>query len=302
MRGKRKQKGSLALGFAATVGVLSILTVGLYLSSSYVPQLPIPDKLPTYGGVLGRYVPQNFLQVTLDNVSAIRLVNNSFVNNQVFLNLDEPKLSMNSTDVNLRLSIAFSQPNASVNIVLLNPLAFKKATLAFESTTSPSSRNANFTLYTVIDRTEKTPTGYWITTLPKDYALAYSAGALPALQVLDNIIGVYNGTAPSILARQDIDRMLYTVDGPSHLALGIQNFAGVVRTGQVTLIAVDTARQSAYISYVVKFSDSDQASSQVGRVKSVYLSAHQFVVYDELVKAVEIQPVSNLRVAIGLAG
>jgi hypothetical protein len=118
-----------------------------------------------------------------------------------------------------------------------------------------------------------------------------------------HILNVYSGKAASILNRTDVDRMLYAVNGTEgHLALGIQNFPGSVQTGNATLISVDARQNYAVISYVVRFNDAGQASAQVGAVKSAYISAHQYFQYDELVKAVEVQPVSQLKVAVGLVG
>jgi len=131
----------------------------------------------------------------------------------------------------------------------------------------------------------------------------YSPGANDAFQGLKHILNVYLGNVPSILIRSDVDRMLYAVNGTQgHLALGIQNFAGSVRTGNATLISVDADRTSTYVSYVVRFADASEASAQLGAVKSAYISAHQFFQFGELVKAVEVQPDSQLKVAVGLVG
>ncbi len=300
---KTAKRGSLALGFLITVGVLSLLIVGLYISGSGIPVLQIPIQLPEYGGLLGRYAPSNALQVSYDNLTAIRAINQSLISNKQFLNLDEPRITLNTTELTSRLTVALSRPNATVDAGFLTPDAFRRLSTAFSTTSAPSVRVGNFTLYTVVDRHAKLVQAFWITLIPRDRGVAYSPGALPALEAVEQIIGVNNGTLSSILANQDVVRMLYTVDGTQgHLALGIQNFAGAVRTGQATLIAVDALQATAQISYVVRFLNPSQASEQTGAVKSVYLTAHLFVRYDELVKAVEIQPASNLRAAISLVG
>jgi hypothetical protein len=300
---KKSKKGGLALGFIAAVGILSILTVGLYISGTGIPVVQIPSPLPKYGGLLGKYVPSNALQVSFDNLTAIRAINRSVVSNLSFLSLKEPNVTISTSELSARLAISLTKPNASVEAAFLARDVFRNLAAAFGTTSVPSLQVGNFTLYTVAGRNASALKAYWITLIPKDMAVAYSPGALPALSALEQIIGVYNGSISSILTNQDISRMLYAVNGTrGHLALGIQNFAGVVRSGQATLIAVDAAQQSAQISYVVRFVDSTQAAGQTGAVKKAYLSAHQLVRFDELVKAVEIQPASNLRVAIGLFG
>jgi len=300
---RKPKKGGLALGFVAAVGVLSIFTAVLVFTGSGIPVLQIPSQLPEYGGLLGRYAPSNALQVSYDNLTAIREFNRTVLANQPFLSLKEPYVTVNTSGMSARLAISLSNPNASIEAGFLGPGVFRLLDTAFNATSAPSTRLGNFTLYSVEGRNASARQAYWITLIPKDRAVVYSQGALAALDALKQIIGVYNGSRPSILGNLNIDRMLYAVNGTQgHLALGIQNFAGTVRTGQATLIAVDAAVQAAQISYVVRFQDSTQAAAQTGAVKSAYIEAHQFSRYDELIKAVEIQPVSNLRVAVGLVG
>jgi hypothetical protein len=303
MSRKKPKKGGLAIGFVAAVGVLSILTAVLLTSGSGIPVLQIPSQLPEYGGLLGRYAPSDALQVSYDNLTAIREINSTILANQPFLSLKEPYVTLNTSGMSARLALSLSKPNASIEAGFLGPAVFRSLASTFRATSAPSTRLGNFTLYSVEDRNASARQAYWITLIPKDMAIVYSPGALPALDALKQIIGVYNGSRPSILADSNMDRMLYAVNGTQgHLALGIQNFAGTVRSGQATLIAVDAAVQSAQVSYVVRFQDSTQAAAQTDAVKSAYISAHQFFRYDELVKAVEIQPLSNLRVALGVVG
>ncbi len=300
---KKSKKGGLALGFLLTFGILSIVVGGLYIAGSSIPVLPIPSQLPKYGGLLGRYAPSDALQVSYDNLTAIRAINGTVLSNKRFLSLTEPHVALNTGEMSSRLAISLSKPNASVEAGFLTSDAFRGVATAFSTTSAPSVRFGNFTLYSVADANASARKAYWVTLIPEDMAVAYSPGALPARDALEQIIGVHNGSLSSILANQNIDRMLYAVNGPQgHLALGIQNFPGVVRNGQATLIAVDAGQQAEQISYVVRFLDPTQAAAQTGAVKSAYISAHQFVRYDELVKAVEIQPVSNLRLALGVVG
>lgn len=300
---KKPRKGGLAFGFLAAIGVLSILTAVLLTSGPGIPVLQIPSQLPEYGGLLGRYVPSNVLQVSYDNLTAIRVLSNTTLANQPFLSLKEPHVTLNTSGMSGRLAVILSNPNASIETGFLGPASFRSLATAFSATSAPSSHLGNFTLYSVEGTNATARQVYWITLIPKDMAVVYSPGALSALDALKQIIGVFDGTRPSILADLNTDRMLYAVNGTrGHLALGIQNFAGTVRSGQATLIAVDAVVQSAQISYVVRFQDSTQAAAQTGAVKAAYIDAHQFFRYDELIKAVEIQPVSNLRVAVGVVG
>jgi hypothetical protein len=304
---RKSKRGGVALGFVLTVGILSLLTLALLESNPGVIVVPIPDKLPTYSGFLQRYAPTDALQVSFDNLTAIRAVNKSAIANQQFFALDQPHVSMDTTSISWRLTIGLSNPNATVTIATLDQRSFDNAsallTTAGSSSAIPTDKVGNVTMYAAAGKVSGEVQAYWLAMLPADRALVYSPGANDALQGLKHVLGVQLGTVQSILTRNDVDRMLFAVNGTQgHLALGIQNFAGTVRTGNATLISVDADHTSAYISYVVRFADASEASSQVGAVKSAYISAHQFFLFGELVKAVEVQPFSQLRVAVGLVG
>ena len=304
---KKSKRGSVALGFILTVAVLSLLTLALIESNPGVTVVQIPDQLPTYSGFLQRYAPSDALQVSFDNLTAIRAVNRSVIASGQLFVLDTPHVSVNTTDVAWRLTIALSIPNATVTVVTLDPRSFGNLsatlTAAGQSNAIPTDRAGNLTAYAAAGTLSGEIQAYWLTLIPSDRALVYSPGAADALQALKHVVGVYVGSVPSILNRTDVDRMLYAVNGTQgHLALGIQNFAGSVRTANATLISVDSDSKSAYISYVVRFSDSTYAAAQVGTVKTDYNNAHQFFQFGELVKAVEVQPISQLKVGIGLVG
>jgi hypothetical protein len=304
---KKSKRGSVALGFILTLAVLSLLTLALLESNQGVTVVQIPDKLPTYSGFLQRYAPSDALQVSFDNLTAIRAVNKSVIASGQLFVLDTPHASVNTTDVAWRLTVALSTPNATVTVVTLDARSFGNLSdtlaAAGQSNAVPTGKAGNFTAYAAAGTQSGEIQAYWLTLIPSDRALVYSPGADSALQALKHVVGVYLGTVPSILSRTDVNRMLYAVNGTQgHLALGIQNFAGSVRTANATLISVDADSKSAYISYVVRFSDATYAASQVGVVKSDYISAHQFFQFGELVKAVEVQPISQLKVGIGLVG
>jgi hypothetical protein len=306
---KKSKRGSVALGFVVTVGVLSLFTLVL-LESNRAPSVTVeqmPDKVPSYSGLLQQYAPSDALQVSFDNLTAIRAINQSVITNQQFFELDQPKVSMNTTAIGWRLTIGLTIPNATVTIVTLDPGTFSSvaASLAVAGNTDavPTEKAGNLTLYAVAGTQAGEVSAYWLTVIPEQRALLYSPGANDAFQAVQSILKVYHGSAPSILSQTGFDRMLYTVNGTeNHLALGIQNFAGSVQSGNATVIAVDASQTSALINYVVRFADANQASSQVGAVKAAYISADQFFQYGEMVKAVEAQPISQLKIAVGLVG
>ncbi len=305
---KKPKRGSVALGFVVTVGVLSLFTFVLLESSANnraVTVVQIPSNIPAYSGLLQRYAPSDSLPVRFDNLTAIRAINQSVIANQQFFELDEPSVSIGTLAVDSRLTIGLTVPNDTVTIATLDPAAFANLTAALEGASSviPTEKIANMTAYAAAGTQSNETQAYWLTLVPSDRALVYSPGANDALQALQHVIGVYRGTVASILTDTEVDRMLYAVNGTEgHLALGIQNFAGSVQTGQATVISVDSAQSSVVFTYVVRFTDANQAAAQVAAVQAAYISAHQFFRYDELVKAVEVQPISQLKVGVGLVG
>jgi hypothetical protein len=306
---KRPKRGSVALGFVVTVGILSLVTVALLEVGGgvSVTVVQMPSTLPAYSGFLGQFVPGDALQASFDNLTAIRAVNESVISTQQFFELDQPRVSVNTSSIGWRLTVGLTTPNATVNVATLDPASFdalsSSLTAAGNSNAVPTQKAGNLTLYAAAGKLSGEVQAYWLTVIPGERALVYSPGANDALQAVEKVVNVYFGKAASILDQTQVDRMLYAVNGTrGHLALGIQNFPGSVRSGQATVIAVDASPTSALIDYVVRFADADSAQSQVSAVKATYISAHQFFIYDELVKAVEVQPVSQLKVAVGLVG
>jgi hypothetical protein len=304
---RKSKRGGVALGFVLTVGILSLLTLALVESNPGIVVVQMPDKLPAYSGLLERWAPSDALQVSFNNLTAIRAINQSVVAKQQFFELDEPPVALNTTAIAWRLTVGLAIPNATITMAALDARSFGNLSAGLTSaglnSLVPTDRVGNMTLYAVAGRLSGQIQAYWVTVMAADRVLAYSLGSTDALQGLKHVVNVYLGKVPSILSRSDVDRMIYAVNGTEgHLALGIQNFAGSVRTGNATLISIDADRTSTYISYVVRFTDATEASAQVAQVKSTYLSAHQFFQFGELVKAVEVQPDSQLKVAVGLVG
>src|SRR5439155_4309940 len=139
--------------------------------------------------------------------------------------------------MNSRLTIGLTVPNPTVTVALLTPSGFAEAFSAFESTTLPYSQVGPSRLFSVSNIAGGRSTATWVTLLGDDQGIAFAEGALPAFDAMNRVLGVRNGTSSSILVRQDVQRLFYTVNGTAnHLAIGIQNFPGAVTTGQTTLV------------------------------------------------------------------
>ena len=301
---KQKRGQRTAIAFAATVIVL--LGVLVYLDFPRTEQVPlygIPDNLPFYGGVLRHYVPLPALEASFDNLTLVRQVNSSLFYNNLLLSLENPNVTITSSTVTARLTVAFDDPNATVTALFLTQTMFSDAQALFEGSGSPSQAYSSYTLYTVKDTTGKTPVGDWVTLVPANRSILYSQGALDANQALKKVLDTVDGHAKSILEAKDIARMVYAANGTvGHAAFGIQNFTGAVGTGLKTVIAVDARGGNVSINYVVRFNGTEFAQTQITQIKSVYLGAQTFAIYDENVRATEKAPYSYLRTAIGIVG
>ena len=94
--------------------------------------------------------------------------------------------------------------------------------------------------------------------------------------------------------------MFYIDGGPNdHLAFTIQNFPGLVSTGEMTVQFADLNQSMVKSSAIVKFGSSDTALSQFDFTKQEYQFTYQyFAIYDQYVLAQKTQPVANLFGAI----
>src|SRR5207244_10374637 len=167
------------------------------------------------------------------------------------------------------------QPDSTVIVALLRSDGYLRIAGALRSFPQPPTVIGNRTACSVADNGTGRKLAYWLTLVPNRGALIFSQGALEALGGIRRIVGVMNGTVNSILSNVEVARMVYVVNGTNHLALGIQNFPGVVRTGLGTLISVDSKGQSLEITYVIRFNGTATATSQAQTVQADFLPARQ---------------------------
>ena len=297
---KRRKPRAVMYSFLVTVAVLGGLTAGLYLTSTQVRVLHLPQTVPTYQDVWGRYVPSDVLLFGFENYTMVRSLNVSFPTFDKVLDLVTPRVSLNSKDVSSFLTIVFQTPNQTLDIAFVKHDAFSTIATLLAASGSETRVGIN-SLFYVANRAPQGIEFGWLAVLRGDDAIAYAKGTANAKLVIEQSLGVSNGSSISVLTRTDLRQMLYTVDGPSgHLAIGWQNFPGAVRTGEMTLTVVDRVEQSVRTNFVVKFSDPSMAISQYGVVRSTYLSATQFTVYDSYVQVVESNTLKQLVAQVRL--
>jgi hypothetical protein len=219
----------------------------------------------------------------------------------VLFQIISPKLELKNSEIKSVISIVFASPNVTLDIAFVGQTTFDRFSRTLAEQGELPVNVGDSTLYEVRVNPGPNIQLGWLAVIPRDHAIAFSAGTGSARTAITESLSVLNGGSPSILTRKDVNQMLYTVGGAAgHLGIQVQNFPGVVRTGEMTLVSVDATGGSAQVSYVVKFADSQTASSQYGAMKSAFLSSHQFTIYGNYVKAVEYQPISAVEGAVRL--
>ena len=303
---RKKGKNRVKISFAATILVLSAISVVAYSLSFRVPSYSIPANLPPYGGIIGRYAPSNSLQVTFANFSAIRGYNASAVPNKQLVNLIKPGVTvhMNAVEAEILVTVLNSalRINSTGTAAVLSAGAFSNMSQALSKSGLNPVEEQGFPLYRVNDSSNGRTKTEWITLNPGGSSVLFAEGNVDARAVVVSMLSVWQGNTPSILSLRNMTRMLYPVGGVSHLALSIQNFTGEVLSGNGGVVTVDVANQEVQFTHVVRFISSGAASSQVGQVQAVYRYSSEFSQWEEFVKATQTYSMTNLEGAVALTG
>ncbi len=306
MKRGRKRSNRVKLSFAATILVLTLITVIAYTFSFGIPQYSIPSSLAPYTGLIGRYGPSNALQVTFDNFTAIRAINSSAVENTQLIDLLEPAVRVYTGSVSAQVLVTLlgtsPKVNNSATAAILSQQEFSNISQAFSRSNLVPDQEGPFRLYNVTNNANGRTRNEWITLVPPDSAVVFSEGTSGAKTTVTSMLNVWQGSAPSILSLKNVTRMLYAVGGTDHLAVTIQTFPGQALTSTMGVVAVDVASGTVQLSNVVRCANATYASSRVDEVKAVYRYAADFSQYEECIKAVEMFPQSSLQEAVGLAG
>jgi hypothetical protein len=299
---KRRKRGkrTFAVSFAIVLGALVIGSLSVVYLGGQVVVNHFPSQIPSYVAEWGKYVPSSFLEMGLENFSYSRSINASVPPAGYALQLIAPDENISSSDVTMLLTITLTVPNQTVDIAFLTHTAFVSVNSSLAGREKYSNMTSDGRIYFVGARLNATTIEFgWLAPVAKDSAVAFGAGYGSAQSGVEEILATLDGTVPSILTLPNIDRALYLAGGPTdHLAIGFLNFAGVVRTSNLTATVVDLAGTSLSVSNIVGFNSTQTAVSQYGYVKSVYKEFHEFTVYDEYVKISGTMPLSQLEAAI----
>jgi hypothetical protein len=303
---RKKGKNRIKISFAATILVLSAVTVVFYAFSFRTPQYSIPSSLPEYGGLIGKYAPADSLDVSFTNFTAIRAINASAVLNRQLLNLVNPAVTVHYNAVRAQILVTVLNSAQSINstatAALLSGGAYGNISRVLSTSSLTPDVEQGFSIYRVNDSSNGRTKAEWLTLVQGGSSVLFAEGGTDAKSVMLRMLSVWQGTAPSILSVKNVTRLLYPVSGTSHLAMSIENFTAEVLSSRMTLIAVDVSGNAVQLTHVVKFSSTSVASSQVSAVKSVYRFSGDFSQWEENVKAVQQYSIGSLQQAVALAG
>jgi hypothetical protein len=186
---------------------------------------------------------------------------------------------------------------------LLDSAPFESLQTAFSNGLTPAAHAGSHDLYSTTAVVNKTIEQTWVAFVNSPDALIYCSSQGTAEEALNQVLSVFDGSTPSLLNSTVTSRLLDVANGTDgHLGVSIQNFAGVVTTGKMTLITVDDLNNSLSVNHFVAFSNQSLAQSQVNYFKNVYIGSGKFESYDDILVAIQFQPLKSLLEAVALVG
>ena len=300
---KRRKQPKSRVFLISFVAVL-VLLVGGAITLTYLSTVPVvhhlPGTLPVYNPFWAGFAPSDSLQFTFRNYTAVRMLNSSLYTNGTLFTSISPAFSLPVAEIGSLISVVFLQPNATVDIALVSPVIFSSVhSIRTSNGPTPLVQGDAKLYFTQIVGSSGFVSG-WILSIPSVNAIGFSQGVTPARTVIEDVLAVRNGTLESVFARTDVTQMFYVDGGPNnHLAFTIENFPGLVSTGQMTLQFADYNQSMVRSSAIVKFSSSETALSQFDFDKQQYQFTYDyFTIYDQYVLAQRTQPVADLFGAI----
>lgn len=303
---RNRKKNRTKISFAITILVLAGAATLVYAFSFTTPSYSIPADLPPYGGIIGTYAPKDTLQVSLDNFTAIRALNSSAVPNKQLVRLTDPPVTVGLGAVSVRVTVTILNTTLKINdsatVAVVSGGAFANLSAGFARSSLVPVQQGGFLIFNVTDTSNGRTKHEWVALVTADSAVVFSEGKSDALATVGRMLAVRDGTIPSLLTEQEINRMIYSVGGTRHLALAVRNFPVEVLTSTRGLLAVDVVEGRVQLSHVVGFTTPEQAASNLANMKAVYKFAADFSFYQEFIKADELLAFSNLEGAVNLAG
>ncbi|MDG6909930.1 MAG: hypothetical protein JRN08_06140 [Nitrososphaerota archaeon] len=304
---KKESRKPVIIGFAVTVIILFSLFFGLVLIRPGVPVSTLPASIPRYSALWGTYVPASAQLFGWENYTAIREYNASYPTQYtVLLDILDVNLKLRPAAIDSVVTVSFAQPNESIAFAFVNQAAFNNFTSAFSGLSYTAVQAGNSTMYYVRDYSYGQTQYGWLALIPADRGIAFAVGGADAKQAL--LMTLTLKPSDAMINTMNVRQMLYVANGTAgHLALGIQNFAGVLPLANRTLTVIDSNGSQMEIRRVLEFNSTNTAVAQYGNVKQGYLNAHAFTVfgsalprYSSFVLATQFEAMSDLSGAVRL--
>lgn len=277
------------------------MTVSLVFLATQVTVHHLPDKVPSYTAVWGKYVPADYVQMGLENFTLVRSVDSGVIPQSYVIQLINPDVKISTDHVTSLLTVTMKIPNQTVDIAFLDRPTFLSLNNTLATKVQYTNETDGVKMYFVGSPFNNTVEFGWLAPVNQDNAVLFSLGYAQAETGVQAILNTVSGKAPSILSLSNVNKALYIMGGPeAHLAIGFINFQGVVMTSNLTGTSVDFHGGSVIVSNVVGFNDTVSAASQYNYVKSVYKTYTQFTVYDSYVNVQATRPSTDLTSAIRL--
>lgn len=300
--GSKRKRASL-VSFVVVFSLLVASYLGVLYLSGQVTVQHLPSSVPQYAPVWGKYVPADYLQAAFQNYSASRSVNVNIPPNGVDIELVDPQINVSTSQVGSILSVSLSTPNQTIDVAFLSPSAYSTLSGALFHSTTYNSTVGTAPIFLVGANSNHTFQVGWMGLVSADHSVAFALGSGQAQAGLTAILRSATGGAPSVVSDLQVAQAAY-IAGSSRdaLAVGLENFPGVVRTGNLTGTFVRLDGSSILVQNVVGFNSTVSATSQLSYTKTTYRSYTNFAVYDHFIDAQANWGLSQLEEAIRLVG
>ena len=288
------------MGFAVTVGILFSLFFGLILVRPGIPTFTLPTSIPQYSAEWGPYIPANTLLFGWENYTAIREYNASYPTQySVLFNILDLNLKLRPAAINSVITVSFAQPNESIAFAFVNQAAFDNFTTALVPFGPSAVQAGSNSMYYVRNNLNGQIQFGWLGIIPASRGIAFVVGNAGAKEALTNCLTLKPGN--SLISETGVRRMLYIANGTSgHLALGVQQFPGVVPAANSTMTVVDHSGSQVEIRRILEFNSTNDAVGQYDNVKNGYLNSNQFAVYSSYVLATQYAAITDVSGAVRL--
>lgn len=302
LTGKQKgQRKTFAISFAVVFGVLAFSYLGLIYLSGQVQVHHLPNVGPL-AIPWGKYVPADYFQAAFQNYTQSRGVNASIPPDNVIVQLVEPVMNISTRQIDALLSVTLSHPNQTIDIAFLAPSAYSQLSQALRSDAHNSSVGS-YSIYLVAEDVNGALDVGWLGMVAGDHVAALALGGGQAQAGVTAVLKSVQGESPSILSSLQAAQAAFIASSTSNpLAVGFENFPGVVRTGNLTGTFVSLQGGGISVSNVVGFNSTHTALSQYSYAKQVYNTYHEFTVYDSYIDAHATWSTSQLKQALRLVG